>query len=132
MTNTESSGSPPRRAPPCVPAFTSPPIRSFLSSSAPLEPSPVPDFASSPVRSTVTRSESFSSQQVQELTVDDIEDFEDDEDFDEASSFRVSRRNISDAAELVPSLPPFATGKMVINMKVWLFSVAKLLDGTSH
>ncbi|KAK4746957.1 hypothetical protein SAY87_025994 [Trapa incisa] len=110
VTNPESSGSPPVRAPPHVPTFISPPIPSFLPASAPLEPSIVPDFASSPVKSTFTKSESLSSQRVQELTVDDIEDFEDDDGFDEVNSLRVSRRNISGAAELVPSLPPFATG----------------------
>ncbi|XP_031373592.1 protein unc-13 homolog isoform X2 [Punica granatum] len=110
VTSPEFSGSPPRRAAPPVPAFKSPPIPSFLPASAPLEPSPVPDFASSPVQSSVARSESFSSQQVQELTVDDIEDFEDDDYLDEVDSRRVSRRNISDAAELVPNLPLFATG----------------------
>lgn len=94
-----------------MPAFTPLPLPAFLSSSAPLDSSPVPDFAASAVQSSAERSESFSSQQAQELTVDDIEDFSDDGDVDELYNLRVSRRNTIDAAELVPGLPTFATGK---------------------
>lgn len=117
LVSPNSSGSPPRRAPPPVPAFTPSPFSSFLPSSDSLEPSPVAYFAPSLLQPSVSRLGSLSSQQVQELTVDDIEDFEDDKDLDEADSLRVSRQNITDAAELMPSLPPFATGKTVNNVK---------------
>ncbi|OMO87254.1 hypothetical protein COLO4_20721 [Corchorus olitorius] len=98
VTNLESSGSPPRRAPPPIPVSVSIPTPS-----APL-------FAPSPVVSTVSRSESFNSEQVQELTVDDIEDFEDDDDLEEVNSLKISRRTPNDVGDLVLKLPPFATG----------------------
>lgn len=56
------------------------------------------------------RSESIDSPHAQELTVDDIEDFEDDN--EEVGNFRISRRTASDAADLVPKLPSFATGNV--------------------
>ncbi|KAJ8756008.1 hypothetical protein K2173_024553 [Erythroxylum novogranatense] len=95
VTNPEYSGSPPRRAPPAIPASI-----------------PAPVFASSPVVSlaSVTKSESFNSTEEQELTVDDIEDFDDDLDDEEVNSIRVSRHNSNDAADLVPKLPAFVTG----------------------
>nr|KJB60294.1 hypothetical protein B456_009G298800 [Gossypium raimondii] len=69
-----------------------------------------PVFAPSPVVSTVSRSESFDSTQVQELTVDDIEDFEDDDDLEEVNSLKISRRNPNDVGDLMLKLPSFATG----------------------
>lgn len=110
VTNPESSGSPPRKVPPPVPAFTAPAISPFMPSPIPSAPSPIPDFAPSPVVSSVSRAESFNSPRVRELTVDDIDDFEDDEEIEEVDSRRMSRRGINDAADLVPVLPPFATG----------------------
>ncbi|KAJ0047254.1 hypothetical protein Pint_05205 [Pistacia integerrima] len=101
VTNPESSGSPPKRAPPPVPISTLPSI--------PIS-TPPPIFASSPDVSAVSRSESFNSTQEKELTVDDIEDFEDDDDIEEVNSLRVSRRRPNDAADLVLKLPSFATG----------------------
>ncbi|XWS65459.1 hypothetical protein CRYUN_Cryun05aG0114500 [Craigia yunnanensis] len=98
VTNPEFSGSPPRRAPPPIPASVSLPTPS------------APVFAPSPVVSTVSRSESFDSTQVQELTVDDIEDFEDDDDLEEVNSLKISRRNPNDVGDLVLKLPSFATG----------------------
>ncbi|KAJ7949378.1 DUF810 domain-containing protein [Quillaja saponaria] len=93
-THAESSGSPPKRAPPPVPVSTPPPV-----------------FAPSPIVAAVSRSESFeSTQQEQELTVDDIEDFEDDDDVEEVNNHRISRRNPNDAADIIPRLPSFATG----------------------
>jgi hypothetical protein len=59
----------------------------------------------------VSRSESFNSTQVQELTVDDIEDFEDDDDAEEVNSLRISRRNTHGASDLALKLPSFVTGK---------------------
>ncbi|KAK6233595.1 hypothetical protein QUC31_006001 [Theobroma cacao] len=98
VTNTESSGSPPRRAPPPIPVSVSIPTPS------------APVFAPSPVLPTVSRSESFDSEQVQELTVDDIEDFEYDDDLEEVNSLKISRRNPNDVGDLVLKLPSFATG----------------------
>ncbi|GMI83308.1 proton ATPase translocation control 1 [Hibiscus trionum] len=98
VTNPEFSGSPPRRAPPPIPAAISTPTPS------------APVFAPSPVVSTVSRSESFDSTQVQELTVDDIEDFEDDDDLEEVNSLKISRRNPNDVGDLMLKLPSFATG----------------------
>ncbi|XP_061997215.1 protein unc-13 homolog [Rosa rugosa] len=105
VTNPESYGSPPKRAPPPVPDYTPLPV---------LVPPPVitpsiPDLDSSPVASNVSQSESFNSTQVRELTVDDIEDFEDD-DLDETDSLRISRRIRNDAADLALGLPSFKTG----------------------
>ncbi|XP_022742011.1 uncharacterized protein LOC111293550 isoform X3 [Durio zibethinus] len=98
VTNPEFSSSPPRRAPPPIPALISIPT--------PL----APVFAPSPVVSTISRSESFDSTQVQELTVDDIEDFEDEADLEEVNSLKISRRNPKDVGDLVLKLPSFATG----------------------
>lgn len=104
VTNPEFSGSPPKRAPPVpdfvpLPVLTPPP--GVLSS--------IPDLDSSPVASSVSKSESFNYTQAQELTVDDIEDFEDD-DIDEADSLRISRRIRNDATDLSLGLPSFKTG----------------------
>ncbi|KAG4148415.1 hypothetical protein ERO13_D05G284200v2 [Gossypium hirsutum] len=98
VTNPEFSGSPPRRAPPPIPDSISMPTPS------------APVFAPSPVVSTVSRSESFDSTQVQELTVDDIEDFEDDDDLEEVNSLKISRRNPNGVGDLMLKLPSFATG----------------------
>lgn len=98
VTNPEFSGSPPRRAPPPIPDSISMPTPS------------APVFAPSPVVSTVSRSESFDSTQVQELTVDDIEDFEEDDDLEEVNSLKISRRNPNDVGDLMLKLPSFATG----------------------
>lgn len=65
------------------------------------------------------RSESFDSPQAQELTVDDIDDFEDDDDPEEVGNFRISRRTANDAADLVPKLPSFATGKSLENAYIF-------------
>lgn len=104
VTKPETSGSPPKRAPPPVPISAPNPV---------FAPSPVVSLAS------VAKSESFNSTEVQELTdsnevreltVDDIEDFEDDDDLEVVDSVRMSRRNPNDAADLVPKLPSFSTG----------------------
>ncbi|KAE8713841.1 transcription factor HBP-1b(c1)-like [Hibiscus syriacus] len=97
VTNPEFSGSPPRRAPPPIPVAISLPTPS------------APVFAPSPVVSTVSRSESFDSAHVQELTVDDIEDFEEEDDLEEVNSLKISRRNPNDVGDLILKLP-FATG----------------------
>ncbi|CAK7336489.1 unnamed protein product [Dovyalis caffra] len=111
VTNPETSGSPPKRAPPPVPISTPAPF---------FPPSPVVSLAS------VAKSESFNSTEVQELTdsaevreltVDDIEDFEED-DLEEVDSVRRSRCNPNDAADIVPKLPSFATGEADLFVEV--------------
>ncbi|KAI4323572.1 hypothetical protein L6164_023167 [Bauhinia variegata] len=99
VTNPESSGSPPKRVPPPVPISTPPPVS---------VPSAPPVFAPSPVVSTVSRSESFDSTQEKELTVDDIEDFEDDNNAE--GVVNRTRRTLSDASDLAVRLPSFSTG----------------------
>lgn len=111
VTTPEHSGSPPKRAPPPVPEFTPPPVftPAPLVAAAPVL-SPPADFASSPDVSNVSKSQSFDSTQVHELTVDDIEDFEEDDDIDEVDSLMLARRTRNDATELALGLPSFATG----------------------
>lgn len=87
VTNPESSGSPPSRAPPSIPVATS-----------------------SCIVSNVSQPESFEPPHDQELTVDDIDDFEDDEEEEEVDSLRNSRPQPSDVADISPRLPLFATG----------------------
>ncbi|ESR45660.1 hypothetical protein CICLE_v10003518mg, partial [Citrus x clementina] len=101
VTNPQSSGSPPRRAPPPITVLTPPPVPVTT---------PPPAFAPSPIVSAASRSESFNSTQERELTVDDIEDFEDDDDIEEINSHQVSRRRLNDASDLVVKLPSFTTG----------------------
>lgn len=108
-TNPESSGSPPKRAPPPAPALAPSPILSNLSKSLSLNSEQGNEL------STLSKSQSLNSTQVHELTVDDIEDFEDDDDLEEVNSRRYSRRALNDAADFVLGLPSFATGKMVTN-----------------
>lgn len=127
-TNPESSGSPPKRAPPPVPAsiplnpFSDPP--GAVSTQIGPDATPPPAYAAS----TVSRSDSFNSTQERELTVDDIEDFEDDYDLEEVNNRRLSRRNKNDAADLVLKLPPFATGNnidqdLITKIKEFLFTL---------
>lgn len=89
VTNPESSGSPPNRAPP-----------------------PVPVATPSQTVTNLSRSESFEPPQDQdyELTVDDIEDFEDDE--EEVGSLRSSRQQPTVADDLALRLPLFSTGTL--------------------
>ncbi|XP_050386660.1 protein unc-13 homolog [Argentina anserina] len=105
VTSSESYGSPPKRAPPPVPAYMPPAI---LAPPPVITPS-IPDIDTSPVATSISQSESFNSTQVRELTVDDIEDFEDD-DLDETDSLRISRRTRNDATDLALGLPSFKTG----------------------
>lgn len=86
VTDPEYSGSPPRRAPPPVSVYTPSPILPSLS-------------------------KSFSLQSTQqELSVDDIDDFEDDDYNEEVDSLRISRQLTNEATDLALSLPSFATG----------------------
>ncbi|KAM2004381.1 hypothetical protein ACFX15_027837 [Malus domestica] len=126
VTNPDFSGSPPKRAPPPVPEFVPPPVivppPSVISS--------VPDLDSSPVALSVSKSESFNSTQVQELTVDDIEDFEDD-DIDEADSVLISRRTRNDAADLALGLPPFKTAIAEDGLRETAYEVLLACAGAS-
>ncbi|KAG4957674.1 hypothetical protein JHK85_044054 [Glycine max] len=100
VTDPESSGSPPRRPPPTVPIPAVPPVAVST---------PPPVFPPSPIVSNVSRSESFDSTQEKELTVDDIEDFEDDDDVAVVEGFR-AKRTLNDASDLAVKLPSFSTG----------------------
>ncbi|XP_019449319.1 PREDICTED: uncharacterized protein LOC109352014 isoform X2 [Lupinus angustifolius] len=99
VTDPESSGSPPKRAPPSVPILTVPP-------SAVSIPPPIAEL--SLIVSNVLRSESFKRNQEKELTVDDIEDF-DDNGASVLESFS-ARRTLNDASDLAVNLPSFSTG----------------------
>lgn len=103
-TNLESSGSPPRRAPPSIPVVAPLPILSNLSTSLSLNLSQAEELPLS------SRSQSLNSTKPQELTVDDIEDFENDDYLEEVNSRRYSRRSLNYAADLVLGLPSFSTG----------------------
>ncbi|KAE9592792.1 hypothetical protein Lalb_Chr19g0132961 [Lupinus albus] len=100
VTDPESSGSPPKRAPPPVPLFTVPPVAVSI---------PPPIVEPSLNVSNLSRSESFESTQEKELTVDDIEDFEDDDNASVLESFR-AKRTLNDASDLAVKLPSFSTG----------------------
>ncbi|CAK9133650.1 unnamed protein product [Ilex paraguariensis] len=104
VTNPESSGSPPRRAPPIIPVMAPSHILPRLSEAESLESTQVEELSS------LSKSQSLSSAQAQELTVDDIDDFEDDDDLEEVDSHRYSRRVLNDATDLVLGLPSFGTG----------------------
>ena len=117
VTDAEVSGSPPKRAPPPVPAFTQPRVFApapVLSPPPDLTPPIDDDDSSSHVVSHVSKSHSFDSAQVHDLTVDDIEDFEDDDDVEE-DNIRMSRRNWNDATDLAVGLPSFVTGILSID-----------------
>lgn len=111
VTEPESSGSPPRRAPPPVPISTQ--------QSASVS-TPPPVYAQSPVVSNASRSESFDSTQEKELTVDDIEDFEDGGE-SEIENYR-SRRTLNDASDLAVRLASFSTGDCSRTFICWLSS----------
>lgn len=100
VTNPESSGSPPSRAPPSIPVATS-----------------------SCIVSNVSQPESFEPPHDQELTVDDIDDFEDDEEEEEVDSLRNSRPQPSDVGDISPRLPLFATGNLIKNVHSFLLNI---------
>lgn len=107
VTRPEFSGSPPNRPPPTVPSFTAVPIISGLSTSVSLNYNNEGDVEES---TDFTHTQEFIPKKERELTVDDIEDFEDEDDLEEVQSRRASRRVPTDAFDLVLGLPPFATG----------------------
>ncbi|XP_004511052.1 protein unc-13 homolog isoform X1 [Cicer arietinum] len=100
VTDPESSGSPPKRPPPPIPISAVPNIAVSA---------PPPSFPSSPIASNVSRSESIDSTHERELTVDDIEDFEDDDDASMVENVR-AKRTLNDASDLAVKLPSFSTG----------------------
>lgn len=109
VTDPESSGSPPKRAPPPVP----------ISAQAPVSvPSAPPIYEPSPIESNASRSESFDSTQEKELTVDDIDDFDDAIDAEEIENYR-ARRTLNDASDLAVKLPPFSTGDCSLMFICW-------------
>lgn len=112
VTDPESSGSPPKRAPPPVPVSSQPPISVST---------PPPVYASSPIVASPSRSESFDSTKEKELTVDDIEDFEDDGGIEVVENYR-SRRTLNDASDLAVRLPSFSTGNCSRTFICWISS----------
>lgn len=103
LTKPEYSGPAPTREPPPVPATAPSPI---VIPPPDVESAPV--MVSSPVAATnLAKSQSFDSPSEKELTIDDIEDFEDDED---QFGRRASRRHQTDASDLLLQLPLFETG----------------------
>lgn len=116
VTDPGSSGSPPRRPPPTVPTAV-----------PPVAVSTPPVFPPSPIVSNVSRSESFDSTQEKELTVDDIEDFEDDDDVAVVEGFR-AKRTLNDASDLAVKLPSFSTGrKLICWISSFILSSSQLL-----
>lgn len=111
VTDPESSGSPPRRPPPTVPVSTVSPV-------AVATPHVFPP---SPIVSNLSRSESFDTTQEKELTVDDIEDFEDDDDASVIEGFR-AKRTLNDASDLAVKLPSFSTGDYSGKLICWICS----------
>lgn len=105
VTDPESSGSPPVRAPPAIPIITASPILQHLATVDTADSGEAEEFPS------LSKSQSLNSPQVQELTVDDIDDFDDVDELDDLDSMRYSRRVLNDATDLVLALPSFATGK---------------------
>ncbi|KAG6408528.1 hypothetical protein SASPL_131541 [Salvia splendens] len=103
VTSAESSGSPPRRPPPLVPDVVATPILASLSISEPIESDLIEESQS------LSKSQSLNSTQLKELTVDDIDDFDDDI-MEEMESHRYSRRVLNDASDVVLGLPSFSTG----------------------
>ncbi|KAG6406216.1 hypothetical protein SASPL_133815 [Salvia splendens] len=103
VTSAESSGSPPRRPPPLVPDVVAPILASLSTISEPIESDLIEESQS------LSKSQSLNSTQHRELTVDDIDDFDDDI-MEEMESRRYSRRVLNDASDVVLGLPSFSTG----------------------
>ncbi|KAL0464252.1 UNVERIFIED_CONTAM: protein unc-13 [Sesamum latifolium] len=124
VTDPTASGSPPRRAPPSVPVVVPTPILSSLSISEPLESEQLEESPS------LSKSQSLNSSQVKELTVDDIDDFDDDV-LEEVESRRYSRRVLNDASDVVLGLPSFATGITDDDLRETAYEVLLAAAGAS-
>ncbi|CAN1852366.1 Protein unc-13 homolog [Linum perenne] len=93
-----------------------------------------PVFAPSPDASllSVAKSESFNSVEEREVTVDDIEDFEDDDlDAEEFAGSMVVRRSQNDASDLASKLPTFATGITDDDLRETAYEVLLACAGAS-
>ncbi|KAL2529388.1 hypothetical protein Fot_21989 [Forsythia ovata] len=122
--NCAKKGSPPRRAPPHVPIAVASPILPTLSISEPLDTEVVEEVSS------LSKSQSLNSSQVQELTVDDIDEFEDD-DPDEVDTQRYSRRVLNDASDVVLGLPSLATGLIDDDLRETAYEILLAAAGAS-
>ncbi|KAL3537703.1 hypothetical protein ACH5RR_001069 [Cinchona calisaya] len=125
VTDPVSSGSPPRREPPVVPIIMPSPILPSLATSE------THDSAEDEELLSLSKSQSLNSTQVQELTVEDIEDFDDDEDLEEVDCQRYSRRVLNDASDLVLGLPSFATGIMDDDLRETAYEILLASAGAS-
>ncbi|XP_048495641.1 protein unc-13 homolog isoform X1 [Beta vulgaris subsp. vulgaris] len=141
VTNHELSGSPPRRVPPSVPLVASSTILPSLSKSETFDEDVLSNSESSMQdtssnvgllsRKSMSVAESFSSNQAKELTVDDIEDFDDEDDLEVVDSRRASRRMPNDASDLVAVLPTFATGITDDDLRETAYEVLLACAGAS-
>ncbi|XP_042751501.2 protein unc-13 homolog [Lactuca sativa] len=122
-TNPKLSGSPPRRAPPAVPFVAPSPIMSDITS--------LPFEATEEDEPVISNSKSFNSGPAQNLTVDDIDDFEDDDDLEELNSRRYSRRTMNDTVDLVVGLPSFATGITDDDLRESAYEILLAVAGAS-
>ncbi|CAI9102753.1 OLC1v1001072C1 [Oldenlandia corymbosa var. corymbosa] len=125
VTDAMSSGSPPRREPPSLPNILPSPLMPSLSNSETLE-SPEADELSG-----LSKSQPLNSVPAEELTVDDIDEIDDDDDLGEADSQRYSRRVLNDAADLAPGLPSFATGIMDDDLRETAYEILLASAGAS-
>lgn len=107
VTNLESSGSVPTRSPPSVPVPLSAPIFNNLS-----------------------RAESFHSpHKEEELTVDDIDDFEDDD--EEIDNVLLSRRHSKEFSALILGLASFSTGMTDDDLRESAYEILVACAGAS-
>ncbi|KAL6495753.1 Protein unc-13 [Orobanche gracilis] len=123
VTNPESSGSPPRRAPPPVTVVPTP----ILSSVSALDPLENEQVEESPC---LLKSQSLNTSQLKELTVDDIDNFEDDM-LEEVESRRYSRRILNDASAVVLGLPSFTTGITEDDLRETAYEILLATAGAS-
>ncbi|XP_026413797.1 protein unc-13 homolog isoform X1 [Papaver somniferum] len=107
VTAPECSGSPPRRAPP-----------------------PILIDMPSPIMPNLSKSQSLHSTR-QELSVDDIDDFTDDDNEEEVNSLRISRRTPNDATDLHLGLPSFASGITDDDLRESAFEILLACAGAS-
>ncbi|KAK9081787.1 hypothetical protein Syun_031233 [Stephania yunnanensis] len=121
LTNPESSGTPPRRAPPPIPVSTPSSVVPILSKSESFRST---EPAEPPIEHTEPSSEPL------ELSIDDIDDFEDDDE-EEVDSRRISRRHPNDASDLSLRLPSFLTGITDDDLRETAFEILLASAGAS-